>query len=617
MSFNMPYAQFYHPVWFYLITILTAVVIGPIAAHLSQKWQAPLILLSLCIPCITALTMIYGSHQSALIGDFHHRLLLFKFNPKYLLMILFLMPAIVCLATGISLLFGYTTDQFVFSKAFGVMKGWAILGIILPLLLAPLIEELGWRGYGVDSLRVNFNLFTTSVIFGLLWAIWHLPAFFIEGYYQNQLWHENKIYALNFFVSVFVVAFLINWVYYKTGRSIPAIVLFHAVLNFSMMALNTQQFTKCIATLVLCIITIFVIVNDRSYFFEKSFSNQRVKAELNHLQKQYGFPGATVAYVLPDGTVNEVSCGVADLETKVPMTPKSRMLAASIGKTFVAAEVIALAKEGRIHLDDPLSKWLGERNWYKRLSNHETITLRHLLTHSAGLADHAHIASFQKTHFHEAAPEELVEYILDQPPLYKPGNGWAYTDTGYILLGLVIEKAIGNSYSEEVERRFFKPLKLDTTSLSDTPHLPGLIAGYTAPDNPFGLPIKTIDQSGVMVWNPAVEWTGGGIISTSHDLALWAKMLYEGRAMPYDYLGDLLQSVPAVGSARYGAAVVITQNARFGEIWGHYGVIPGYTSSVRYYPKYGIAIAFQINSDKDTPDYIGIMEQRLAKAILS
>lgn len=608
----MPSAQLYHPVWFFLITIVSALAIGPIAAHLGQKWQAPLILLSLCIPCITALTMIYGSH-SVLSQDFHHRLLLFKFSPKYLLMILFLMPAVVCLATGISLVFGYSTDQFAFSKEFGVMKGWAILGVILPLILAPLIEELGWRGYGVDSLRVNFNLFTTSLLFGFFWSIWHLPAFFIEGYYQNQLWHQSKIYALNFFISTFVVAFLLNWIFYKTGRSIPALVLFHGVLNLSMMALNTQQFTKCIATVLLCIVTIFLIINDRSYFFEKSY----LQAELSQLKKQYGFPGATVAYVLPDGSVNEVSCGVADLETKAPMTAKSRMLAASIGKTFVAAEVIALSKEGRLNLDDPLSKWLGDRNWYSRLPNHETITLRHLLTHSAGLADHAHSASFQKTHFRPAAPEELVEYILDQAPLFEVGKGWSYTDSGYILLGLVIEKATGNSYYEELEGRFLRPLKLDMTSPSDRLYLPGLVAGYAAPDNPFGLPMKTVDAKGVMVWNPAVEWTGGGIISTSHDLSVWAKLLYEGRAMPYDYLGDLLQSVPVSEIARYGAGVVISPNERFGEIWGHYGVIPGYTSSMRYYPKYGIAIAFQINTDRSTPDYIGKMELRLAEIILN
>ena len=148
-----------------------------------------------------------------------------------------------------------------------VMKGWAILGMAIPIFLAPLIEELGWRGYGVDSLRAYFNLFNTSLLFGFLWAAWHLPAFFVKGYYQNQLWNMGMVYVINFFVSALIIAFLMNWVYYKTDRSIPALVLFHAMLNFSSMLLRTEQFTKCVATVVLCIIAAVVIICDRNFFF--------------------------------------------------------------------------------------------------------------------------------------------------------------------------------------------------------------------------------------------------------------------------------------------------------------------------------------------------------------
>ena len=147
----------------------------------------------------------------------------------------------IYLATWISLFFGFSAEQFSVTQDMRVMKGWAILGIAIPLVLAPLIEELGWRGYGVDSLRAYFNLFNTFVLFGFLWAMWHLPTFFIKGYYQNQLWDLGIVYVLNFFVSIFVVAILMNWVFYKTDRSIPALVLFHAVLNFSSMILRTSS----------------------------------------------------------------------------------------------------------------------------------------------------------------------------------------------------------------------------------------------------------------------------------------------------------------------------------------------------------------------------------------
>ncbi len=232
-----------------------------------EQVQVALLLFYLALPGVISLVMIFNSGNALLIQDFWQRLVLFKISPVYLMIILFLLPLVVCIATGISLFFGYSSEQFSLSKEFSAMKGWGILGTIVPLVLAPLIEELGWRGYGVDSLRVYFDLFTTTMIFGFLWAIWHLPAFFIKGYYQNQLWYLGRLYALNFFISVFAIAFIMNWVFYKTDRSIPALVLFHSVLNLSSMLLKTEPFTKCIVTLLLSIISISLIVFDSSFFF--------------------------------------------------------------------------------------------------------------------------------------------------------------------------------------------------------------------------------------------------------------------------------------------------------------------------------------------------------------
>ncbi len=288
---------------------------------------------------------------------------------------------------------------------------------------------------------------------------------------------------------------------------------------------------------------------------------------------------------------------------------------------------MALAKEGHLNLDDPLSDWLSGRSWYSRLPNHETITLRHLLTHSSGLPDHVYTTSFLQLLLRRGffvdrffSPELLIECILDQAPLFEAGKGWAYTDTGYILLGLVIEAVTGSSYYEELERRFLKPLKLDMTNPSDRMVLPGLVAGYAAQNNVFGLPGKTVDESGILVWNPVVEWTGGGLVSTSHDLAIWAKLLYEGHAMQSDYLTDLFQSVPTSNDeskVRYGAGVLIEQEDSLSQRWGHGGVIPGYSSSMRYYPKYGVAIAFQMNTDNDISAFARDMEHRLAEIVIN
>lgn len=270
----MAIAYTYHPVCFFLITIVISLALCPVAALLSNQpgtdnLRLALLLANLCVPGLTALIMIYGSQNAPLIGDFWKRILLFEISPVYFLAIVLLLPCVVYIATGLSLFLGFPADQFSISEEFSVIKGWTIFGVLIPLVLAPLFEELGWRGYGVDSLRAYFNVFTTSVIFGLLWAIWHLPAFFVKGYYHNQLWNMGSLYVVNFFVSVFVIAFLMNWVYFKTCRSIPALILFHSVLNLSFMALKTAPFTKCIETVLLCVISLVLIFCDRDFFFKK------------------------------------------------------------------------------------------------------------------------------------------------------------------------------------------------------------------------------------------------------------------------------------------------------------------------------------------------------------
>lgn len=352
-------------------------------------------------------------------------------------------------------------------------------------------------------------------------------------------------------------------------------------------------------------------------------------AELAAVCEEYRFPGITAAYILPDGTVEGFATGFADIEENTSMTVESRMLAASIGKTFVAATTLVLVHEGALRLDDPVSKWLGDRPWYARLPNHETVTVRQLLTHRSGIPNHVETATFAKAFRKQwqaldepFQAQQLIAFVLDQPALFPAGEGWRYSDTGYILAGLVIEAASGHPYYEEVSRRFLEPLSLSSTDASDRVDLPGLAAGYLAEDNAFGLPKKTITPSGSMAWNPAVEWTGGGLISNPRDLVVWAKRLFEGDALDGDYLHELLDAASIDDSephTRYGLGVGIHDSCPLGRSYGHGGWIPGYCSSLRYYPDYGIAVAFQINTDIGIVDssaqVVETIESRLAQVV--
>ena len=351
--------------------------------------------------------------------------------------------------------------------------------------------------------------------------------------------------------------------------------------------------------------------------------------ELDALREEYGFPGATAAYALADGTTGVVASGLADIETGAPMLPSSRMLAASIGKTFVSATILGLAQDGKLDLDDMAASLLADRPWFSRLPNAENMTIRHLLTHRSGIGNHVDMpefaAAFASRWDQEQKPfqpDQLVDFVLDQPPLFVAGEGWAYTDTGYILLGVIIEEVSGRSYYEEVTDRLLTPLSLTLTSPSDRRDLPGLAAGYMAKDNRFQLPAKTLREDGSMAWHPAVEWTGGGLVSNSHDLVVWAKALFEGEAMDGPYLDDLLKGEPISSDApnvRFGAGVAIRDSGPIGAWYSHGGWIPGYSSSLRYYPDYRAAIAFQINTDigivDDSTELYADMAARLEQVI--
>jgi membrane protease YdiL (CAAX protease family) len=271
----MPSSYTYKPFPFFLITFLITWGSGFTGAYLSHQngtefFQLGLILLGMIGPFISAIVMIYGSKNSELVRDFWDRLSVFKVQPKLLLFILLVMPCVLFLATSVSLLFGQPLDQFQLANQFMILQGQNMLSLGI-MVLAPLMEELGWRGYGVDSLRSRFNLFKTSLFFGVLWALWHIPLFFIQGYYQNVLWNTSLIYVANFFISIFPAALLINWIYYRNNRSIIAAFLMHLMFNIFSVLFQTEQFTKCIVTILLLVVSVAIIAIDKKHFFKESF----------------------------------------------------------------------------------------------------------------------------------------------------------------------------------------------------------------------------------------------------------------------------------------------------------------------------------------------------------
>ena len=330
------------------------------------------------------------------------------------------------------------------------------------------------------------------------------------------------------------------------------------------------------------------------------------------------FPGATAAFVLPDGSVHAFATGFSEHGDGgdgggdgegVAMHQDMRMPSGSIGKTFAAATAIHLAMSGKLDLDQKISTWLGDEDWFSQVPNHAELTFRHLLTHTGGLIDHAFdseaFAEWAKTRPRDnpdvyLEPRETMRFVLDTEALFAPGEGYNYTDTGYILAGIALEKATGRSYYEQLRELVLDPLGLEFTLPADRRDLPGLAQGYAHESSVFfGTPLEIVGSDGLLAIHPLNEWTGGGLVSNPQDLARFAKLHFEGEALPGDYLPELL----AIGfreegnEGGYGLGVSIG-SSELGVHYGHGGFYPGYNSRVAYYPDYGVAVAMQINSDK-------------------
>lgn len=312
------------------------------------------------------------------------------------------------------------------------------------------------------------------------------------------------------------------------------------------------------------------------------------------------FPGGTAALVLPDGAVIPLAVGVSDRDAGTPMRPSDRLLSGSTGKTYAAAVALLLAQEGKIGLDDPIARWLGGEPWFKRIAHADRMTVRHLMTHTSGLVRYElnpkFIADLNASPDRVWTVADRLAYLLDATPPFEPGGGWEYSDTNYIVLGAIIERAGGTAYYDQLRRRILAPHGLTDTIPVEGRMVPGLVQGYAGAKNPFDMPDAVI-AGGRYAVNPQFEWTGGGIAVTAADLARWGWLLYGGKVLDKRMMAEMLNGVPArLGpETRYGLGVIIRPTPH-GASHGHSGFMPGYQTDLMYFPELRVAAAVQVNS---------------------
>lgn len=267
--------QYDRPALFYVLATVIPWLCWLAAAFFSHRpEQTPAVQLAtaalgvvgLAAPVAVAAWLI--SRKRALIDDVRKRLAWPRRAGWVFVVAAFaLMPGSTLVASAISLLFGYDADQF------QLRDGWTFSAGVLPvwftLVAAAVLEELAWHSYGTDALIRRMRVFSASMLFALIWTLWHLPLSFIKGYYHAEVVAQGWLQTLNFPLSLVAFVLLMNWIYFRSGRSILLAVVVHISANFGNEVFNTHEDTKIIQTALLLVVCAIVVTKDRRLFFRR------------------------------------------------------------------------------------------------------------------------------------------------------------------------------------------------------------------------------------------------------------------------------------------------------------------------------------------------------------
>ncbi len=270
-----------------------------------------------------------------------------------------------------------------------------------------------------------------------------------------------------------------------------------------------------------------------------------LRSTLQTLVEGQGSPPGAVGLVQVYGGRASAAAGVASLQPRRPMKPADRFRVGSVTKTFVAALTLSLAAEGKLSLSDTVARWLPGAFPYG-----SRITIRQLLNHTSGLYDftqdprvearvQAQIATIhagRSTHGTDLSPRAVVRIAASHPLDFSPGSDWNYSNTGYVVLGLIDEKAAGEPLAAGLRRRIFKPLRLHQTTFAPGSEIPGPHAtGYL------------IQPGGRQMWpadtTPPGGWAASAIVSNTADLARFFSALLGGQLLPARRMREMLTTV--------------------------------------------------------------------------
>ncbi|MEV6782408.1 serine hydrolase domain-containing protein [Streptomyces sp. NPDC051098] len=317
---------------------------------------------------------------------------------------------------------------------------------------------------------------------------------------------------------------------------------------------------------------------------------ERLDEAITKTMKETGIPGLNISLSIPGRGLYEKSFGVSDTKTGTPMKADLYTRIGSITKTFTVTGVLQLVDQGKVGLDDPISRYVSG------VPNGQNITVRQLAELHSGLFDYVEdkqwFADLRADPHRAYTPRQLLDIAFAHPPTFTPGAKWQYSNTNLVLLGLLVEKVSGQRLADYLQQHVFAPLKLDDTSLPSDSAMPDPHAHGYSDVTPDG---SVADATN---WNPSWAWASGAAISNMKDMKTWAPALLEGNLLTKKTQAERLHTI-SIGSPgfSYGLGLLNT-----GGWLGHNGDLPGYESIAVQHPADKAVLVVLINSDVNYQD---------------
>jgi len=354
---------------------------------------------------------------------------------------------------------------------------------------------------------------------------------------------------------------------------------------------------------VLASISAMLLVISFSVIADEASKWKAMKDKVQHVldsaveDGSYMFPGVALRVEMPEGVLSQAS-GLGELAYKTPMRPHDKFKAGSIIKPFVAVAILQLVEEGKLSLDDKITNLL-ETKYTQGFQHASAITVRMLLNHTSGIGEWLQQDLRDKVLVNPRkiwTPAELIDIAAKLEYEFKPGEGYAYNNTEYTLLGLIIDKVTGEDWRSVMRNRILEPLGLKNTTLPE----PG--DRFTEGDHAHGYEIWQQGLVDLTYLDPSMAGAAGGhaLVTTTEDLAIFLRGLFAGKLFKKTETLEAMMDPDSSGvGAQYGLGLG-KYNLPGGVIaYGHTGGTGGFSSAVMYVPAQNILASMVLNSAED------------------